>query len=79
MSRYKNKTDTLLYHGNLSPETVAKMKETRGKFIELSSFVEGLGNSREVSAAFTSIEHAQMLAIKHLCMVDEQAILESVA
>jgi hypothetical protein len=79
MNDYKSKSDTLLYHGNLSSETVAKMKECRAKFIELSRYVEALGSSREVSLAFTGIEHAQMLAIKHLCMVDPQAVLESVA
>lgn len=74
---YKNKTETLKYHGNLSSETVAKMKEVRKAFITLSALVESLGNSREISTAFTHIETAQMYAIKHLCMVDPQAVLES--
>lgn len=74
---YKNKSETLKYHGNLSAETVEKMKETRKKFIELAEFVESLGGSRELSVAFTNIETAQMYAIKHLCMADPQATLES--
>lgn len=79
MVAYKNKTETLKYHGNLSPETVAKMKESRKAFIELSKKVEELGNSREASLAFTHIETAQMYAIKHLCMVDPNAELEDLA
>jgi len=76
--KYTSKAETLKYHGNLSMKTVAKMKEARQKFIELATFVEDLGMSRELSEAFTHIETAQMYAIKHLCMVDEQAVLEEV-
>lgn len=78
MAQHATKTDTLFYHGNLSAETVEKMKESRKKFIELSRYVESIGNSRELSLAFTAIEQAQMYAIKHLCMVDSQAVLETI-
>ena len=73
---YRNKTETLYYHANLSPETVAKMKETRKAFITLAAMVEEMGKSRELSEAFTHIETAQMYAIKHLCIVDTGAVLE---
>ena len=75
---YKSKSETLLYHGNLSSETVEKMKECRGKFIQLAEYVESLQSpmNRELSLAFTHIETAQMYAIKHLCMVDPESVLE---
>ena len=69
-----SKADTLKYYSNLSEDTIEKMRVTRAKFIELASYVEGLGNSRELSLAFTNIETAQMYAIKHLCMVDKEAV-----
>lgn len=74
---YRTKAETLLYHGGLTPETVVKMKEVRKKFVQLAQDIEHLGSSRELSEAFTHIETAQMYAIKHLCMVDPQATLES--
>ena len=74
----KTKADSLKYHGNLSAETVAEMKRVRKLFIDLAQVVEDLGTSRELSTAFTHIESAQMYAIKHLCMVDPQAVLETV-
>ena len=76
MSDYENKSDTLFYHGNLSPETVAKMKETRKAFVDLARKIEALGSSRELSEAFTHIETAQMYAIKALCMFDDGSVLE---
>lgn len=76
MRQYNTKSETLKYHGNLSAETVEKMKRTRRLFIDLAKEVEALGSSRELSTAFTHIETAQMYTIKHLCMVDEQAVLE---
>lgn len=79
MATYKNKTETLKYHGSLSPDTIQKMKEVRKAFIVLSEQIEALGNSREVSVAFTHIETAQMYAIKHLCMADTGSVLEELA
>jgi hypothetical protein len=73
---YVSKADSLLYHGNLSQETVQKMKEIRAKFVRLARDIELLGYSRETSTCFTHIETAQMYAIKHLCMVDPQAVRE---
>lgn len=71
-----SKAETLKYYSNLSSDTVAKMKQIRSAFIKLAAEVESLGNSRELSEAFTHIETAQMYAIKHLCMVDPQAVRE---
>jgi len=77
---YKSKSETLLYHGNLSAETVQKMKEVRKSFVNLAQMVESLQSpmTREMSLAFTHIETAQMYAIKHLCMADPEAVLENV-
>lgn len=73
-----SKASTLKYRSNLAPESVAKMKESRAKFIEIAKYIESLGNSRELSLAFTAIEHAQMLTIKHFCLVDTAATVEEV-
>lgn len=70
------KSETLKYYGNLSPDSVNKMKEARRVFITTAQFVESLGESRELSAAFTAIEHALMLVNKHICVRDPQAVQE---
>ena len=64
-----SKADSLMYITDLCPETVAKMKDIRAKFVTLAKDIEALGESREMSLCFTAIEQAQMYAIKHLCMV----------
>ncbi len=69
------KSETLKYHQNLSAETTQKMSEIRKGFYELSKQVEALGNSRELALAFTHIESGLMCTIKHLCLVDPQAVL----
>jgi hypothetical protein len=71
-----SKTDTLYYHGNLSEQTVARMKEYRLATIKLSTLLESFGESRELSLAFTHLESAQMYVNKHLCWVDPQAVKE---
>lgn len=76
------KQDSLKYHGNLSPETIAAMKSLRAKFIELAGGIEIIEEatkpSRETSAAFTHLEQSMSYLIKHLCLVDPQAVKEEV-
>lgn len=69
------KSETLKYYTNLSTDTTEKMGRVRKAFYELSKKVEAIGNSRELSLAFTNIEQALMYTIKHLCMTDTQAQL----
>jgi hypothetical protein len=76
--RYPTKTSTLRYHSNLSDETLEKMKVVRATAIAFSSVVEGMGSSAETTLAFRHIEQALMYAIKHLCLIDPQAVLDPV-
>ena len=62
------KSETLKYISGFNQETLDKMTAYRAKFVELAKAVEELGESRELSLAFSNIEHAQMLVIKHICL-----------
>lgn len=72
-----SKTETLYYHGNLSASTVEKMKQFRKAIISLSMMLEEQGQSRELSEAFTHLESALMYINKHFCLVDPQAVKET--
>lgn len=71
-------SEKLKYHGNLAPETVQKMKETRARCISLCDFLESLGKSPEITLACRSIQSAMMITNAHLCYVDPQATKEEV-
>lgn len=71
--RMPAKWPTLRYYSGMSAQTLEKMREFRAKFIALAKDVEELGQSRELSLAFTAIEQAQMYTIKHLCVADPSA------
>jgi hypothetical protein len=73
---YKSKSDTLLYHSNLSADTVFNMKRMRKLFFLTGQCIEKLGSTRELSEAFTHLETAQMYVMKALCMLDDNAVLE---
>lgn len=73
-----SKSDSLLYIGGFSPETVETMTVFRQKFVNLARAIEELGNSRELATAFTAIEHAQMLTIKHICLAAPEGVKEEV-
>lgn len=70
------KTDTLYFRQNLSQDSIESMRMLRKMFIHLSSAVEALGESRELSAAFTHLEQALSYSIKHICLADPQATKE---
>lgn len=78
MSREINrqKSDSLKYISNLGTTTVEKMKNFRAKCVDLARDLEDMGASRETGAAFTALEHCQMLGIKHLCMVDPDGVMQ---
>ncbi len=50
----------------LSDEEKANMATIKDKGLDFHSFVEGMGNSRELSLAKTKIEEAVMWAVKHI-------------
>lgn len=72
------KLNTLKYMSGLSEETQEKMKDIRASFYRLAAEVLALGESRETSEAFTHIEAAQAVTIKHLCLIDPQAVKEPI-
>ena len=73
------KTDTLYFRQNLSSKSIEDMKRVRKMTIALSQEIESLSltSSRELSLAFTHLETALMYAIKHICLVDPQATIET--
>ena len=73
-----NKTDTLYFRQNLSSGTIAVMKNFRKLFIMLSNSIELLGESRELSLAFTHLEQSQFYVNKFLCLIDPQATKEEI-
>lgn len=50
----------------LSDDEKANMQAIKDQGLAFHSFVEGLGNSREISIAKTKIEEAVMWAVKHI-------------
>lgn len=50
----------------LSDEEKANMATIKDKGLDFHSFVEGMGNSRELALAKTKIEEAVMWAVKHI-------------
>lgn len=50
----------------LSDEEKAVMQSVKDLGLSFYSFVEGMGNSRELSIAKTKIEEAAMWAVKHI-------------
>ena len=44
----------------------ANMTKVKDLGLEFHSFIEGLGNSRELSLAKTKVEEAVMWAVKHI-------------
>lgn len=76
--RMRQKLESLKYHGNLSADTLEKMKYFRSKIYSLAQDVLELGESRETSEVFTLLESAQMYLNKHLCMIDPQAVKEEI-
>jgi hypothetical protein len=69
-----SKTETLLYHSNLSEETTRAMADIRAKAVAFSAAIEALGSSREISLAFTHVEESLFYAMKHLCLIDSGAV-----
>lgn len=75
MTAIKSKSESLQYISGFNADTVEKMKEVRAAFVKLAQYVEALGNSRELSEAFTHIETAQMYAIKHVCLAAPEGVI----
>lgn len=72
MPKFEKRSEILQYIVELSENTTAEMTEITKEFIELARKVEGLGESRELSLAFTHIATALYATIEHLCLVDGQ-------
>lgn len=71
------KTDNLYFRTNLSQDAIDTMKHMRVAYINISAMTEGLGESRELSLAHTHIEQALFYVIKHICLLDPEAKVES--
>ena len=50
----------------LSDAEKANMQTIKDKGLDFFQFIEGMGNSRELSLAKTKIEEAVMWAVKHI-------------
>ena len=68
-----SKTESLYFRTNLSATNLDKMKDFRQKVVNLSRELEGLGDSRELSLAFTHLEECLFYVIKHLSLTDSKA------
>lgn len=67
------KADTLKYHFNISVAGRQKMADMRKKFYDVAVALEELGESRELSAAFSHLQLASMMTTTHLVLVDPEA------
>jgi len=71
-------SEKIKYHGNLSADTVQKMKEFRAKIYDAQLYIEGLGGSAELTLAFRHLQYALMMFNCHVCYVDPQAVKEDI-
>ena len=75
MTSSTRKSDSLMYRGSLSTETVDKMILMRRVLLGAARCIEDLGASRELSLAFNGIEEALFQVNKHLVLTDASAVI----
>lgn len=68
--------DKLLFRSNLSPETIAVMKEFRKEAYALAQIIDSYGTSAELTLAFRHLQECQFFVNAHLCYVDPNAVKE---